>query len=597
MSQLKHLTLLAGCSLLFSCASAKIAVEVDIYDEDPRVVLPSTPQDNLDLLAQSQVLLLEAASDKQRSQQWKNQVANIYQTLWYSAGGVDDESAGGKKVFGSNAPRHPVRRLIDTINNNDKQEDDALAFLEESLEALQNNIRQYNNIYLAQLQEFKKEYADYCIGATASDEKRSSPLATNTHQSGNGTPHKACFRVIPLLNIQNKNSIIPQLGLEKRNCSRNTNGSSVIVRNCVIQDKEAAKVLLTESQFIKRKLALGDVSEALQPVQENAATLTCKNLFQCQNHIQQALAGVIAAYDSYVLTADILVDWAPVESLIQAKMVQAHNNKLEQQRLRNLLSSSQQKIQLLHNKMGADNQQKLDKARSSKNSLAQLQRGEVEVSFVGLKREMPLAGSIREQLAEQARNTSGLYYLIDRLQDVGDPVWRTITNPLNEHHWNKKVSKTFVKAQGDTSMVIVRDNPLHFRAHHVRNDPSALIKGQLEIARAIGDAALTIAGVKLGGRAALTGSAPEKESIELTSVTPAGNAEKQKRQVAQKQKVLNAMTNQLRVLQRELETLTLDEPDDDKQKQKFEARLKSLRNRIIGLLQGYKVRFEVAQDA
>ena len=68
MSQLKHLTLLAGCSLLFSCASAKIAVEVDIYDEDPRVVLPSTPQDNLDLLAQSQVLLLEAASDKQRSQ-------------------------------------------------------------------------------------------------------------------------------------------------------------------------------------------------------------------------------------------------------------------------------------------------------------------------------------------------------------------------------------------------------------------------------------------------------------------------------------------------------------------------------------------------
>ena len=146
-------------------------------------------------------------------------------------------------------------------------------------------------------------------------------------------------------------------------------------------------------------------------------------------------------------------------------------------------------------------------------------------------------------------------------------------------------------------MVIVRDNPLHFRAHHVRNDPSALIKGQLEIARAIGDAALTIAGVKLGGRAALTGSAPEKESIELTSVTPAGNAEKQKRQVAQKQKALNAMTNQLRVLQRELETLTLDEPDDDKQKQKFEARLKSLRNRIIGLLQGYKVRFEVAQDA
>jgi hypothetical protein len=94
--------------------------------------------------------------------------------------------------------------------------------------------------------------------------------------------------------------------------------------------------------------------------------------------------------------------------------------------------------------------------------------------------------------------TSLLYSQIDRLQDPADPVWRIISDPENESKWNKEFSETYFNAQGNSSVVVVRDTPISFRQQRGTNNPTALIQNQLLISRAIGNAAISIASATTG---------------------------------------------------------------------------------------------------
>ena len=124
MRLFKHILVVISCYILFACASAQIVIEVDLYDEDPQVTLPPTPKDNADLLAQAQMLPMAASTDKNLSQQWKQKVLNIYQNLWYSAGGtrssesVTSENIGQmiashNQVAGTGFKQQQVRRSLD----------------------------------------------------------------------------------------------------------------------------------------------------------------------------------------------------------------------------------------------------------------------------------------------------------------------------------------------------------------------------------------------------------------------------------------------------------------------------------------------------
>jgi len=101
-------------------------------------------------------------------------------------------------------------------------------------------------------------------------------------------------------------------------------------------------------------------------------------------------------------------------------------------------------------------------------------------------------------LAELVRSTALLHSQIDRLQDPADPVWRVVSHPDNEEKWNTTFAETYFYAEGNSSVVVVRDSPFSFRVQRGDNDPTALIRSQLEVARAIGDAALTVAGASIG---------------------------------------------------------------------------------------------------
>src|SRR5436190_21773865 len=69
----------------------------------------------------------------------------------------------------------------------------------------------------------------------------------------------------------------------------------------------------------------------------------------------------------------------------------------------------------------------------------------------------------------------------DMVRDWADPVWRTLTDPENSWHWRTTFSTNHFYAEGNSSVVIVRDTPVDFRIQKGDNNPSALIQSQLQI--------------------------------------------------------------------------------------------------------------------
>jgi hypothetical protein len=87
---------------------------------------------------------------------------------------------------------------------------------------------------------------------------------------------------------------------------------------------------------------------------------------------------------------------------------------------------------------------------------------------------------------------------LDRFQNSSSPVWRIVTDPKNEKKWNTEFSKTYFYAEGDAGVVIVRDSPIKYRVQEASNNPAALVQAQLQVSRAVADAAIQIAGARTG---------------------------------------------------------------------------------------------------
>jgi len=99
---------------------------------------------------------------------------------------------------------------------------------------------------------------------------------------------------------------------------------------------------------------------------------------------------------------------------------------------------------------------------------------------------------------ELADRNSLLSSQLDRLQNYADPVWREITSVNNADKWTPTFAQTKFFAEGESEVVIVRDNPGSYRIHQGSNNPAALIQSQLQITRAIGNTALAIASAASG---------------------------------------------------------------------------------------------------
>jgi hypothetical protein len=96
-------------------------------------------------------------------------------------------------------------------------------------------------------------------------------------------------------------------------------------------------------------------------------------------------------------------------------------------------------------------------------------------------------------LMTKLQGSSLRFSQLDRLQDPADPVWRVISSPENKDKWNKKFTNTSFVAEGNSQVIVVRDNPMSYRVHQGSNNPTALIQSQLQISRAVGNLALSVA--------------------------------------------------------------------------------------------------------
>ena len=87
---------------------------------------------------------------------------------------------------------------------------------------------------------------------------------------------------------------------------------------------------------------------------------------------------------------------------------------------------------------------------------------------------------------------------LERLQNPGSPVWRIVTDPENAKKWNTEFSRTYFYAEGNSGVVVVRDSPMDYRVQEGANNPAALVQAQLQVSRAVADAAIQIAGASTG---------------------------------------------------------------------------------------------------
>ena len=141
-------------------------------------------------------------------------------------------------------------------------------------------------------------------------------------------------------------------------------------------------------------------------------------------------------------------------------------------------------------------------------------------------------------LNKLVQSTTLLYSQIDRLQDPADPVWRIVSAPENESKWNTTFSKTYFYAEGNSSVVVVRDTPISFRPQRGSNNPAALVKSQLQISRAIGNAAISIAAATTGVPISLDSNEGQSTSlVDSSEKSPkAEELAKQKAKIEQKAK-------------------------------------------------------------
>jgi hypothetical protein len=161
---------------------------------------------------------------------------------------------------------------------------------------------------------------------------------------------------------------------------------------------------------------------------------------------------------------------------------------------------------------------------------------------------------------------------IDRLQDPADPAWRELLRLENETNWAPFFTRTSYRAEGDTGVVIARDRLGHFRVQRAKNNPAALIQGQLRISRAIAsslaDALAAATGVP--GAGALAGAVkagvpkpdPTKpDGIKLDGQgeqDPATHAAKLEAQARLRHSARTNLINNLEILNRSLQALKED---------------------------------------
>lgn len=179
-------------------------------------------------------------------------------------------------------------------------------------------------------------------------------------------------------------------------------------------------------------------------------------------------------------------------------------------------------------------------------------------------------------LAKFVQDKNFLFSQLDRVQDFGNEDWKHIAQFMDtEGFWKREFTSTKFEAEGNSSIVLVRDSPVNFRPQQVNNDPSALIQSQLQISRATTGLALNVAGA-LGGFDVGSASNVDVSSDESTSTNEGQKAALERRNELRQLALLTLLDN-LKSIEEDLE----ENGSDDTERARILQRVKILTEAYI----------------
>ena len=211
------------------------------------------------------------------------------------------------------------------------------------------------------------------------------------------------------------------------------------------------------------------------------------------------VADVVSAYKR-ISAPSLYVNWVGLEHLLNAQI--AYLSLKERRQTLELWKrfgrNLQREILALYHRTGLSTQgQHRTLSRAFDDTSIQGSSLKLANELEALRNDLPETASSQAALAGLVKNKSALNDVIDRLQNAGDPVWRMITDASHDAKWNN-INKLSFKADGETSIVVIRDNPTRFRTSQAQNNPAVLAQNQLIISRALTDAAIDTVGALSG---------------------------------------------------------------------------------------------------
>jgi hypothetical protein len=535
---------LIAAALITGCASTQLEVAIDVYDEDPRFSPPMGP-DEANVLIENIERLHQAAVEKTSQRKFLATGSyRLYMSVWNAAGANRTEAC-------------EVDRSYEGYLRNVSA---ALADLEPQLSYAATTVSSY--VYKYE-EEYEKAATDFSDCETY--------RITGHNSEGGKTRPKDC-RVSDEGNIDKK---VTHLGNEwvLRQLPDSLRAEESQVRR-VVQEAIAAYRAFASSVATVSELA-GSNGQS----QDQCAPIASKGIVQ---------PGEIGAF---------YIDWATLRGRLNLQLQAAQVRKVkakEQALILALQNLNAGTIALAQASNGIPPDEIASATASGNNpSKSGLEDSvtKIALELEALRGNLPENASAQTALAELVRSSSSFAELIDRLQDAGNPVWRIVTDPANEAHWNKGPLNTNFYAQGKASVVMVRNDPMRFDVHDASNNPTALIKGQLEITRSIASAAISIAGAATGlpavGAAANSSAKPANAGANPPTTAPSTDTSNdlvKRKATAEQNAQLRA--REIRGLSLELSTINagLAKPNDPVSD--------ATKARVNALVSAYKAAFE-----
>ncbi|OFC71573.1 hypothetical protein [Alteromonas confluentis] len=507
-NQLSFICALAGVMTLSGCATATLDVTVDIFEKNPAVDLPLSDR-KVEAMLQDLAKLQENADETLAT---RIKLATGTSALYDDALKMLIKADRLKADDVSYPAQVSCPKLSDDkkVDSNLKPLEKYNSCLSESYEDFKNASNEAYDGLLTYLKAYKKAYTEIVrqqcqqLVNSDKDEKREvlreicdNPETFIEYQDkdiqtirigDSKPPHRRKSKDIEVLTKHNY--LFDKITVTAKFRALNVNGQGEI---CSPDKDIAFPSKVTKTVTVKTTTKNGK-TETVEQIADtytlNESEICGQTFVDLEVDTLDKVSRVIAAYKQLSHPA-IYFNWGNIEFLIN-KYIEVRPGSAPL--WKNFARQLQKKLVALNEEAGvqpATGQRTI--SRSYDDTSFQGASLNLANELEALRNDLPESASSQAALEGLVKSKSNLNDLIDRLQNAGDPVWRTIVNPMFANQWNT-INKQHFKGDGNTSVVVIRDTPTRFRTAQAKNNPTVLAQNQIAISSAVTEAALNVVG-------------------------------------------------------------------------------------------------------